>query len=397
MPFVVTPKLLLPKKDIDYTRWAVIACDQFTSEPQYWLELKMLVDNHFSTYKLILPEVFLNHSVEQQIRDANRNMEDYLRINLFEEHECMILVDRKTPYRPSRKGLVLAIDLENYEFEEGKISSIVASEKTVAERIPPRVRIRENAPIELSHVLVLIDDQNSRIIEKLYEQKDEMEVLYDFDLNMGGGHLKGYKVENNEKIIHKLMASQEAIKMVVGDGNHSLASAKVFWDHIKKTLPENEYFNHPARYAMVEVVSLYDPGLTFEPIHRVIYDAPHDFVKLLNKFVKGDARLNVFDKKKIFEATVSSNPFVAIKDIQNFLDHLMLQTRHMHIDYVHGMDSLRKIVSEHKNAIGIEMPPLRREDLFPYVRQFGALPRKSFSLGEAREKRYYMECRKIIK
>lgn len=397
MPFVITPKILLPKPEIDLRKWAVIACDQFTSEPQYWLELKMLVDNQFSTYNLILPEVFLEHNPSLQIKEANHNMNDYLRINLFTEQECMVLVDRTLPNKHHRLGLVLAIDLESYEYEPGRIGSIVASEKTVAERIPPRVKIRENAPIELSHVLVLIDDYEDHIIDKIYSRKEELDVLYDFDLNMGGGHLKGYKVTDTERISHKLMASKETIKMVVGDGNHSLASAKVCWEAIKKTLPENEFYNHPARFAMVEVISLYDEGLTFEPIHRVLYNPSKSFVKDFEVFIKGDGFTSIHDGKKKLQVAISSNPFIAIKDVQNFLDLYLSKHPETKIDFVHGDDALERIVTSRKDAIGIYMPPLKREELFPYVKQFGVLPRKSFSLGNAQEKRYYMECRKIIK
>ncbi len=397
MPFVITPKILLPKENIDLNKWAVIACDQFTSEPHYWLELKMLVGNQFSTLKMILPEVFLEQNASAQIAEANKNMSDYLKINIFNEIEAMVLVERKTPYRDKRLGLVLAIDLESYEYKKGVVAPILASEETVAERIPPRVKIRENAPIESPHVLVLIDDQDSHIIDKLYEKKDELVVLYDFDLNMGGGHLKGYKVINTEKISHKLMASTETIKMVVGDGNHSLASAKVYWDTLKKSLPENEFYNHPARYALVEVISLYDKGLTFEPIHRILFNPGKDFIKTAEKKLSGDGFTMIYDGKKQKQIAISTNPFIAIKEIQEFLDEYLKIHPETKIDFVHGLDSLTKIVDNNKNAIGIQFPPLKRDELFPYVKSIGSLPRKSFSLGEALEKRYYMECRSIRK
>jgi uncharacterized protein (DUF1015 family) len=309
----------------------------------------------------------------------------------------MVLVERKTPYTDCRLGLVLAIDLESYEYEPGKVGSIVASERTVPERIPPRVKIRENAPIELPHVLVLIDDLEDRIINKIYDHKSELDVLYDFELNMGGGHLKGYKVKDTERISHKLMASSETIKMVVGDGNHSLASAKVCWEAIKKSLPENEFYNHPARFAMVEVISLYDSGLTFEPIHRVLYHASKTFIKDFEQHITGEAKTTIYDGHKLKEVHIPENPFIAIKMIQEFLDKYLNIYPETKIDFVHGLDSLENIIKSNKDSIGITMPQLKREDLFPYVKKYGVLPRKSFSLGEAREKRYYMECRKIQK
>lgn len=396
MPVVITPKILLPKPDIDLTKWAVIACDQFTSEPKYWLELKTLVGESPSTLHLILPEVFLEFDNVAKIKTANRMMDHYFQSELFFECECMVLVERKTPFCEKRVGLVLAIDLENYEYEPGRIAPIVASEQTVAERIPPRVEIREKAPFELPHVLVLFDDQE-KIIESLYSRKDELDVLYDFELNMGGGHLKGYRVFDTEKLAHKLMASHESIKMVVGDGNHSLAAAKVFWNNLKRGLKESDFHTHPARYAMVEVVSMYDPGLTFEPIHRVVFKAGKDFLKSFSKQINGEEKTKFISGKKAKFIPIPQNPFSAIQAIQNFLDSYVKEHPGCKIDYVHGDSSLERIVSENKKSVGIMMPPLNRDELFPHVKQHGALPKKSFSLGEAVEKRYYMECRRIGK
>jgi len=397
MPVVITPKILLPKEDTNLNLWAVIACDQFTSEPEYWRELKKLVGESPSTLHMILPEVFLELDNRVKIKTANRMMETYYQSEIFSEQECMVLVERKTPFCERRLGLVLAIDLESYEYEQGKTAPIIASEQTVAERIPPRVEIREKAPIELPHVMVLIDDEKSEIISHLYREKKEYPVLYDFELNMEGGHLKGYKITDTDHITHKLMASAEAIKMVVGDGNHSLASAKVCWERIKGSITEKDYHTHPARYALVEVVSLFDEGLTFEPIHRVLFNSGKDFLKRFKKAITGQEFTKYLEGNKAKFLNIPSNPFIAIKQIQDFLDEYVKTHKGCKIDYVHGEDSLGKIIKENKKAIGIMMPQLKRDELFPYVKKFGALPRKSFSLGEAIEKRYYMECRRIVK
>ncbi|MBU0997437.1 MAG: DUF1015 domain-containing protein [Firmicutes bacterium] len=397
MPVVITPKILLPKEEINLNSWAVIACDQFTSEPEYWRELKKLVGESPSTLHMILPEVFLELDNRVKIKTANRMMETYYQSEIFTEQECMVLVERKTPFCERRLGLILAIDLESYEFESGKTAPIIASEHTVAERIPPRVEIREKAPIELPHVLVLIDDEKSEIINHLYRIKREFPVLYDFELNMGGGHLKGYKITDTDHIIHQLMASAETIKMVVGDGNHSLASAKVCWERTKGSLSDKDYHTHPARFALVEVVSLFDEGLTFEPIHRVIFNTKKDFLKKFQKTINGQEFTKFLDGNKTKFINIPSNPFIAIKQIQDFLDEYVKTHKGCKIDYVHGEDSLEKVIKENKKAIGIMMPHLKRDELFPYVKKFGALPRKSFSLGEAIEKRYYMECRRIVK
>ncbi|MBU1145543.1 MAG: DUF1015 domain-containing protein [Firmicutes bacterium] len=397
MAYVKTPKILLPKAGIDLTKWAVIACDQFTSEPEYWNTLKQFVDGVPSTYHLILPEVFLQKDAYIQINQVNHNMEKYLTHHLFDEEECMILVERKTPFTSRRLGLVLMIDLDEYVYEEGKVSKIVASEKTVKERIPPRVKIRENAPIESPHVLVLIDDLEDRIIEELYLSKEHYPIVYDFELNMSGGHLKGYKIKDTDSIISKLETNLDEIKMIVGDGNHSLASAKVCWETIKSTLTEEEKILHPQRFALVEVISLYDDGLTFEPIHRVLFHPDADFIPKLTNALDGEESLSIIEKNKTHYVKVPDNPFTTIKLIQDFLDEYLEQHPETKIDFVHGLDSLKTVVKENPGSIGITFPPLKRDELFPYVKLHGVLPRKSFSLGEAREKRYYMECRKIQK
>ncbi len=379
-------------------KWSVIACDQFTSEPEYWDTLKSLVDNIPSTYHLILPEAYLAQGdMDVMIEKVNHNMNLYLRNNIFEEHEAFILIDRKTPFVKRRLGLVIAIDLEEYQFEPGKTGRIRATEKTVPERIPPRVKIRENAPIELPHVLVLVDDQKDLIISELYKHKKNYELMYDFELNMNGGHIKGYKVADTDDIIKRIEGMSTDISLIVGDGNHSLASAKVCWDNLKKNLEGCERETHPARYALVELISLYDEGLTFEPIHRVIFNARPDLTEGLKKILSGDNKLKLFIGNEEVIINAPNNPFESIKTIQDYLDEYLKKNPGVEIDFIHGLKNTKEIVRKNKNSIGIEMPPLKRDLLLPYIRENGVLPRKSFSLGEAEEKRYYLEGKKILK
>lgn len=240
MSTIVTPKILLPIDSINKEKWAVIACDQFTSEPEYWDKLKVYVDNVPSTFHLILPEAYLDDEIKHKIDRVNYNMDLYLKNMMFEEHESFILVDRQTPYVDRRLGLVIAIDLDDYEYEPGKKGKIAATEKTVPERIPPRVRIREQAPIELPHVLVLVDDQGQDIIKNLYNNRKKFKKLYDFKLNMNGGYIKGYEIKNTKPIIEAIESLPNDLNLIVGDGNHSLASAKVCWENIKKNLNDEE-------------------------------------------------------------------------------------------------------------------------------------------------------------
>jgi uncharacterized protein (DUF1015 family) len=396
MSVVVTPKILLPIESINKEKWAVIACDQFTSEPEYWDKLKSYVDNVPSTYHLILPEAYLDSEMKHKISKVNDNMDLYLKNSLFEEHEGFVLVERQTPFVEKRIGLVLAIDLDEYEYEPGKKGKIAATEKTVPERIPPRVLIREKAPIELPHVLVLLDDQGKDIITKLYKNRKNYKKLYDFKLNMNGGYIRGYEIKDTQPIIDQIEKLPNDLNLIVGDGNHSLASAKVCWENIKKNLSEEAKLIHPARYALVELISLYDEGLTFEPIHRVLFNVDLSLIRILEHRLNGSGNLDVYYNDQTISINVPENPFIAIKEIQEILDEYLEKNKFAEIDFVHGIDSLKKIVKNNHDCVGITMPALERDKLLPYIRENGVLPRKSFSLGEAEEKRYYLEGKKIL-
>ncbi len=412
MSAFVPARILLPAPGIDYTRWAVIACDQFTSEPEYWDALDRQVGGSPSTLRLILPEAYLDRDHDQAIAGINRTMAEYLRNHLLSEAGVgMVLVERQTPFVPRRLGLVLAVDLEAYSYQLGSHPQIRATEQTVAARIPPRVKIREHAPIELPHVLLLINDPETKIIENLHARRESLRKLYDFELNMGGGHLRGWLIEETEAVLEKFESlispafskrhygdPQAGLLALVGDGNHSLASAKAHWDNVKKTLSPQSQVDHPARYALVEVENLYDEGLRFEPIHRVVFRPKDDFIPGLMSLAGGDYPAHVYSKR------LGSVPFAlpkvapeAIKKVQEYIDVYVKSHPGCEVDYVHGIDHLHSVCDKNPDAVGISLPPLAKADLFPYVLQHGVLPRKSFSMGEAVEKRYYCESKIITK
>jgi len=402
--------ILLPKKGVDPVKWAVIACDQFTSQPEYWDRLDRMVGASPSTLRLILPEAYLDRGTDTAIRSINQRMEEYLQAGILKDAgDCMILVVRSTPYVKRRLGLVLSVDLEAYSFEAGSRPLIRGTEQTVAARIPPRVKIRAQAPIELPHVLLLINDKVEKIIETLYEHCDQLEKVYDFDMNQNGGHLIGYKITATKPVIDKmnrLITPEYSQKMyhdknamlqaLVGDGNHSLASAKAHWENVKKTLSLPEQLTHPARFALVEVENIYDEGLKFEPIHRVVFHAEPDFLTGLRQLEDGDYSAEIYTKQN--GSTVFHLPTVAplaIKIVQEYIDAYVSTHKQVKVDYVHGLVDLHAICDQDKDAIGITLPPLLKEDLFPYVLKNGVLQRKSFSMGEAVEKRYYFESKRI--
>lgn len=398
MNVIKAPKILLPNQEIDFTKWSVIACDQFTSEPEYWQQLSDSILDSPSTFHLIFPEVYLGNNEEATIQKINHNMKKYLDDHLFaDEGDCFVLVNRKTEYKNRRLGLVISVDLEAYDYSEKSQSLIRATEKTVISRIPPRVKIRKDALIELPHVQLLMDDRELHIIENLYEKRNQLEKIYDFDLNMNGGHLTGYKISDTSFIISQLnQLIKDNMLFIVGDGNHSLATAKACWEMIKPSLNKEELINHPSRYAMVELINIHDEGLEFEPIHRVIFNADEDFIPGLKQLANGNSKCFIYTKitgKTPFPLT--ENAPEAIRLVQDYVDKYIHDNPNASVDYVHGEDSLLSICKKHPNAIGITLPPINKNDIFDYVAHFGVLPRKSFSMGEASEKRYYLECRKI--
>ena len=415
---VKVPDILLPNKSVDMSKWAVVACDQYTSEPEYWEGVKKATEGSPSALNVIFPEVYLSKDNAPIIESINKTMYEYLDTGVLQSiGEGFVLIERSTPITPKRLGLVMAVDLEDYSFVREDKANIRATEGTVVERIPPRVKIREHAPIELPHIMLLIDDRNKSVIEPLYENRDKLAKLYDFDLNMNGGHLRGWHVTDTapvEKALAKLLdedvlkekygSTDEVMLFAVGDGNHSLATAKACWNNLKSTLSAEEQKNHPARYALVEVMNLHDEGLEFEPIFRSVFNVDtSDFLDGLYKAVK-DSGLKCDYKCYTYttkdgrkDLMLPSNAAVAVGLVQDFIDAYIKSHAGSEVDYVHGEDSLKQVTDAAPNRVAITLPPLAKNDLFDYVLKVGAFPRKTFSMGEAFEKRYYVEARKIIK
>ncbi len=400
---VNAPHILLPKKGVDMSKYAVIACDQYTSNLEYWDSLKAEIGNSVSTFHMIYPEAYLeNTDGESYIKGINNNISHYLKNNDLEDiGECFILVERVTSYGVRRLGLVLAVDLEDYSYEKGTKALIRASEATIVERIPPRLKIRKDAPIELPHVLVLFDDSLKTIVEPLYKDREKLEKVYDFEMNKNGGHIRGYKVTNTKEIIAKFnelfVRNNNGLLFIVGDGNHSLATAKAHWEIVKKNLSEKERESHPARFALVEANNLYDEGIIFEPIHRILFNVDEQFVSELKKNVQGDKPSFVYSKNKgKEELLLPKNAPMAYLQVQTFLDDYLAKHQESKIDFIHDEEELIAVADKNPGSVAIAMPALTKEDLFDYLSKGRVLPRKSFSMGHANEKRYYLEAKRII-
>lgn len=396
------PTILLPKQGIDIEKWAVVACDQFTSEPEYWNKVEELTKHVPSTFHIILPEVYLESPNKQdRIDSINKEMQRLLdKELLIPSVKGFILVQRKLKNGFVRNGLMVALDLERYDYTSGSKAMIRATEKTVLERIPPRVQIRVNAPIEVPHILVLFDDPEKSIIEPVVRYLEEQKVspLYSTNLMLEGGSIQGYSI-TDELWINQIASGLARIRkedgflFAVGDGNHSLATAKQCWENIKKGLSAKEIETHPARYTLVEINNIYDNGLIFEPIHRVMFHVNREH--LLN-FISGDGPLITVimgeETKKI--RLKKKNSHLEVGVLQILLDEYITLYPASKIDYIHGEASLRKL-STSPDSIGFLLSSMDKHDLFKTVEMDGALPRKTFSMGEAEEKRYYMECRAI--
>lgn len=396
---VIRPcNILIPNPYADIRKWAVVACDQYTSEEKYWKELSEYVDNEPSALNLIFPEVYLNKIDNQKkIKDINNNMDKLLKANFFSEYKkSYVFVERETS-TGIRLGLVGAIDLEAYDFNRDD-TLIRASEKTVKERLPIRVKIRENAALELSHIVLLIDDQKKTLLEELAKRKYSFKRLYDFDLNMNGGNIRTYLI-NDDKTIKEIEEKfdnliDDNLLALVGDGNHSLASAKMHYENLKAKLSKEKAENNMARYAMVEIENIYDDAMQFDAIHRVVYNAGADFVEGLKETIKGDLKTKIIIGDKEEDLYVNNNAIVAVKEVQEYIDNYIDKHNDVSLDYIHGIENLKEIC-KNKNGIGIIMPILDKKDFFDYVKKYKIMPRKSFSIGKANEKRYYIEVRKI--
>jgi hypothetical protein len=408
--------------DVDMTKWAVVACDQYTSELEYWQEVEAFVSDAPSTLKITLPEVYLEGAnVQNRIENINSTMQSYLDNNLFKElKDSFIYVERTQRNGVKRKGLMGAIDLEMYSYNKGSQSLIRATEGTVLERIPPRVRVRQNAALELPHIMLLIDDDKKTVIEPLAAKKNNFEKCYDFELMQQSGSIKGYKVdeENTQCITDalSLLAEKQTFEkkynvqdkgvllFAVGDGNHSLATAKECFERLKLTMLESQWQNHPARFALVEVVNVHDAALEFEPIHRVVFEVnPQHMLEELEIFYDVSSEevkeknaqsfeyITAESKRRVWIKNPSSN--IAAGTLQSFLDYFVKQYEGK-VDYIHGEDVVGALGAQPGN-IGFLLPHMNKSDLFKTVIIDGVLPRKTFSMGHAWDKRFYLECRRL--
>lgn len=408
--------ILLPK-NADMTKWSVVACDQYTSEPDYWKDVENIVGESPSTLNLTLPEIYLEESdVEDRIKKINSNMEKLINEDFFKEYkDSMIYLERTQADGKVREGLMGIVDLEDYSYEKGSQTLIRATEKTVIERIPPRVKVRENALLELPHIMILIDDEKRTIIESLKNKVSDNDKVYDFDLMKSGGHIKGYLL--NEEAMNSVdegllnlmdkdyfetkynVKDKGVLLFAMGDGNHSLATAKACYENLKKEIGDDA-LNSKARYALVELVNLHSSALEFEAINRVIFNTNSD--KLLNTLKEyytinkeGNGQRVRVITENIDEDWFIENPKsnIAVGSIQMFLDEYLKENEGK-IDYIHGEDVTKELGSKTGN-VGFIFDAMEKRDLFKTVILDGALPRKTFSMGHANDKRYYLEARKI--
>ena len=411
--------ILLPV-DCGLTKWAVVACDQYTSQPEYWERVDNYVGEAPSTLRLILPESKLeSDNVEEEIAKINQNMENYLKEERLRSLDNSLLyIERKLEGGKTRFGLIGKLDLEQYDYSKGSGTPVRATEGTVLERIPPRMRVRRNAPIELPHIMVLIDDPDKNIIEPLHEATSKMSMVYKTTLMERGGQIAGYLLdkEQTEDVLTKMAALADperfakyynaegypVLTFAMGDGNHSLATAKACWEELKPTLSEAERETHPARYALIELTNLHDDSLEFEAIHRVLFEV--DGEKLLNDYMaaypgahlgegEGHQVTYILNGKKGVVTVPNPTAQLEVGTLQSFLD-TYLKENGGKIDYIHGEDVTEELASQ-PNSIGFILPCMDKDQLFPTVIFDGALPRKTFSMGEAHDKRFYLEARKI--
>jgi hypothetical protein len=411
--------ILLPK-DADMTKWAVVACDQFTSQPEYWEAVDKTVGDAPSTLRLILPEAKLNDpKVDEHIADINTSMKSYLDGGVFKTlTNSLIYIERTQSDGKIRHGLIGMVDLDSYDFTPGSGALIRATEGTVLSRIPPRVRVRQDAPIELPHVMLLIDDPDRTVVEPLTAASAGMEKLYDFDLQQRGGHLTGWKLSDaqvdgvadaltglcSDASMQKKygMSGVAPLLFAVGDGNHSLATAKQCYENKKKVTPKEQWASLPERFALVEVVNNHDEALKFEPIHRVLFGVkPQDVMAAFQKCFpeahegKGEGHTIgvVYEGYDGYITVPEPKLQLAVATLQTFLDPYLKETG-VEVDYIHG-DEVTKELGSKPGNIGFLLPAMGKEQLFKTVMADGVLPRKTFSMGHAEDKRYYVEARRI--
>jgi uncharacterized protein (DUF1015 family) len=403
--FAFNPADILIPQAVDMTKWSVIACDQFSSEREYWERVKVFVGNSPSTLEMIVPEAYLGEvQTGQSAQIIGRAMDGYLKQGIFKTLEAsFIYVERTISDGRVRRGLIGMLDLEAYDYSPGSKAAVRASENTIVSRLPARIEVRRNAALELPHIMALIDDRLQTVIEPLAFKTDKLEKVYDFTLMEGGGHVKGWRVADGDaadiqSALERLFDKHE-VHIIIGDGNHSLAAAKGYWDEIKQGLGAAERAAHPARYALVELNNVYDPAITFEAIHRVVFQTqPELLIAELEKSLPHGSEagyelrwISASDGGTFKVRASCIGEMIGI--LQTALDELTARFGGS-IDYIHGEGSVRKL-SEGRDCIGFLLPAMDKSDFFATVSAGGMFPKKSFSIGHARDKRYYLECRRI--
>ncbi len=382
------PEILLPAY-ADMSVWAVNACDQFTSDYGYWREVEGLVKYKVSALNLIYPEIYLKDNTAFRIGQINSTMRAYLNSGVFKTLPAGFVLVERTTASGTRTGIVLAIDLEDYSFEEGAKTLIRSTEATIFERIPPRVAIREHAPLELPHAMLLYDDNKNAVLKSVKRGRK----LYDFTLNMGGGDIKGYFIENSQEVLNAFLSLVKGGETLfaVGDGNHSLATAKTCWENVKKSLTAEEAAVHPARFALCEAVNIYDNALNFRPIHRYVKTEHTD------EFVRGLITEGGQTAYLVVNGQTSAVPFDndiprGIRKLDEYIARFNA-TYGGETDYIHGDAELKELTKG--GGAGVILPAIRKDEFFYLIDKGGKLPRKTFSLGEGNEKRYYIEAKRI--
>lgn len=409
--------ILIPNvENTDMKKWSVIACDQYTSDLAYWNSIHEFVGGEMSTLNMIFPEVYLETEDEEKkaerIKNINTAMSEYSK-KLKCYSDSVFYIERTLKNGSIRHGFVGMIDLEEYDYKKDSKSKIRATEETVVDRLPPRIKIRQNAVLELPHVMLLYNDENNSIVDDIKHNIDKLKKVYDFELMKNSGSIKSYRLDEKNivalknKLANLEDSSKSGLLFAVGDGNHSLAAAKEYYENIKRQC-KNESINHPARYALVEIVNIYDESLNFEPIYRVLFDIePEKVIESLqkeydisfdepnNKNSKTYHKFDVYYNTQ-FRSIFINNPkyYLPVKDLQEFLDNY-LKSNKAKIDYIHGKDETIDISKKDGN-IGFIFETMSKSDLFETIECDGVLPRKTFSMGEAYDKRFYIECKIIL-
>lgn len=427
-PVLQPAEILVPNSKANLALWAVLACDQYTSEPDYWAQVGEIVGDAPSTLHMIFPEVYLEKpGAEQRIQAVHSAMAGYASGSLFSAVNGYVYVERTLASGAVRQGLVGCVDLEDYSYRPGAAARVRPSESTVVERIPPRLAVRRGAALETPHILMLADDPEQTIIEPVAAKKQSLQPLYSQTLMLGGGTVSGWAVTSPEDIrqigeqLQKLDDEQRFFSMygataqtaspfalAVGDGNHSLATAKAYWEELSQTLSPEKKQHHPARFCLVELENIQSPAIQIEPIHRVVFGASSvSFLHHMALFAQqcGAQILPEGEGQQQFIAVSSAgrhsfgliNPPapLAVGTVDAFLQSFLETSPDIRVDYVHGEDSVNHLA--YQGAIGVLLPPFQKSDIFKGVALGGVLPRKTFSMGHAAEKRYYLECRKIVK